>query len=161
MAQISKEVCAIEADPNACIFFEENWMCNPDLANKISLFPLALSDNSGTVNIMTGGGSGSSILEVIQEGNPKIPTVAVRCVTFKEFLSLSGIAAEEIGFIKMDIEGAEKFCIPDMEWFLKDYRGAMCLSLHSGFITEAELQNIIDIMNRYFKRISTEGWIRS
>lgn len=160
MSLISKEVYAIEADPSACAFLDENLECNPGLSPRIKVCRLALSNNCGTVKIMAGGGSGSSILPSVQDKHGKIPTVDVECVTFKEFLSRNSISPEDIGFIKMDIEGAEKFCIPDMEWFLKDYTGAVCLSLHQGFMSDEDLRAVIAIMSKYFTRVSNEGWIR-
>jgi FkbM family methyltransferase len=160
MASISKHVYTVEPDPTAFRILQANLACNPDLSPQITALPYAISNYAGTVKIMSAGGSGSSILPGMHEKHPQIATVDVECMTFHSFLEKNGIEPADIGFIKMDIEGAETFCIPDMEWFLKDYRGAVCLSLHPGIISDAEITKVVGVMSRYFKQVSGECWVK-
>ena len=159
MAMMSKKVYALEPDPRAFDILLDNVLCNPALRPLISTLPIALSNICGRVRIMNGGGSGSSIIKDVQAKHPSISTVEVRCITFRQLLADLGVRPDEIGFIKMDIEGAESMCIPDMEWFLKDYRGAICLSLHEGFMPDEAMDNIVQIMSRYFIQVSGSEWI--
>lgn len=158
LAQMSKKVFTLEPDPTAFRILQANLACNPELP--VTALQLAVSDFNGAIKIMDGGGSGSSILPGVQHTHPEISTVAVSCRTFRQFLTDNAIGLDDIGFIKMDIEGAEGICIPSMEWFLQGYQGAINLSLHPGFISQLDIDNIIYIMNKYFVRVSVEGWIR-
>lgn len=159
MAQISKKVYTLEPDPTALRILQNNLACNPDLTN-IEALPIALSDKDGFVKIMNAGGSGSSILQSVQEKYSGIPTAETVCMTFRSFLNRYRIDPTEIGFIKIDVEGAEGVCVPDMEWFLKDYQGAISLSLHPGMATDAALENVVQIMSKYFTEVQPECWIR-
>ena len=159
MARISKKVFTIEPDPTAFRILKKNLQCNPDIPN-IEALALAISDQDGFVKIMDAGGSGSSILQSVQDKYSGIPTVETVCMTFKSFLERYQIPPTEIGFIKMDIEGAEGVCIPDMEWFLKDYTGAVCLSLHKNMASDESLAKVTEIMQKYFREVHSECWVR-
>lgn len=157
MAHLSRVVYAIEPDPTAYRELLANCESNPAL----SVIPIqcAISNVSGTAKIMTQGNSLSSILDNVQTGYNCKNLVDVPCFTFKDFLDKYKISVDDIGFIKMDVEGAEKLCIPDMEWFLKDYQGAFNLSQHKQFIDHGDVINITKIMGKHLTKVPN-GWIR-
>jgi len=158
MAGLSKKVYALEPDPKAFTILEQNIKCNPNITN-IESVNKALTNYEGKIKIMSVGGSNSSILPIQHEKYAKSPLVDVDCLTFSRFLSSTNLSIHDIGFIKMDIEGAEGICIPDMEYFLKEFSGAFCLSIHSGFISKEETQCILSIMKTYFTKVTAEGWL--
>jgi FkbM family methyltransferase len=158
MSYFSKKIYAIEPDPTAYREMLDNYECNPNISNMVPL-QCAISDTSGTIKIMTGGDSLSSILENVQSIHKNSTLVDVPCFTLKDFLAHHTLDISEIGFIKMDIEGAEKLCSPNMEWFFKEYQGAIHLSIHPGFITVKDVTEINCIMNKYFKKVPN-GWVR-
>lgn len=161
MGLISKMTYAIEPDPLAYKILTANLECNPAINTRLKITQCALSNESGEIEIMTGGGSGSSILKDVHDRYPNIGKELVQCMTFREYLSKMEIDPRDVGFIKMDIEGAEKLCIPDMQWFFENhYDGAMSLSLHPAFMSEAEVDYIVRIMEKHFIRVSGEGWIK-
>lgn len=161
MATITPVVYALEPDPLAYEILNINRQCNPALSGRLKPRLYALSNETGEIEIMTGGGSGSSILKGVQDLYPEIGKARVKCFSFFDFLATIGVEPDDIGFIKMDIEGAEKLCIPDMSWFFeKHYDGAMSLSLHPTFMSDEEMQRVITTMEVYFTRVSEEGWIK-
>ena len=94
---------AIDPNPVTYEYLVENIDLNPDIRPKITPFQAAISDRNGLVTL--GGpvkpyGSASSILF------PAAATTwTVKTVTFDRFREIHAI--DEVGFIKMDIEGAE------------------------------------------------------
>ncbi|MEQ1932138.1 MAG: FkbM family methyltransferase [Parvularculaceae bacterium] len=109
-AQIAKHVFAFEPDPVALDALEKNVAANPDLASRITIFPLALGDDNGKITLYNDnfGSSETSIFDLHKRGG------SVRKITgnfnaeavdslavMKMLCSLRNV------FIKCDIEGAE------------------------------------------------------
>ena len=53
---------------------------------------------------------------------------------------------DNVGFIKMDIEGGEMIVIPAMSEFLKLNKPVLYLSLHFCFLQLHHIQSILDIL---------------
>jgi hypothetical protein len=74
------------------------------------------------------GGSWSSILF---HNDKTLPSWTVDCVTFDKFLEVANINADDIIFIKIDIEGAEHTVLPNMrKWLRKHGNPPIWVSMH-------------------------------
>ena len=61
------------------------------------------------------------------------------------------INPNDIQLIKMDIEGGEKIVIPCIIPFLQKYKPNFYISLHRVFITENDIDTILDLLFNVYK----------
>jgi FkbM family methyltransferase len=138
-----KEVYVFECDPKALKRLKLNIEANPSMTN-IKLIEKAISSKVGKVNFFSNvdGGESSLVLDAKGMGEE----IQIDTTTFDVFVKNSKINPTEIGFIKMDIEGAEAEVIPDMKEWLEKHKPVLHLSLHRDLNTIQEIENILDIL---------------
>jgi FkbM family methyltransferase len=114
LAQISRRVIAFEPDPNMRGKLVHNLALNPGLAGKVAVREQAVSETSGEATLhirrvvdgdaLVNTGISSLISSTYLQSDCTVPTLA-----------LDDIAEEfddaRIGFIKIDVEGAESLAI--------------------------------------------------
>ncbi|MFI5096536.1 MAG: FkbM family methyltransferase [Candidatus Acidiferrales bacterium] len=115
-------VIAIEAHPLSFAFLKSFCRLNR-LANVTSLH-LALMDKPGTVRIAESESSWMENAIECGEGSSGVP---VQAVTFDSVCKEQGL--KDIAFLKMNIEGAERYALPGMEPVLPRIR-QICVACH-------------------------------
>lgn len=155
--QLAKHTYALEPDPVAFRYLEANVALNPDLAPLITLSPTGLYTENGEILLgeslnQQGGMSTSSLFCSEALISWKVPSI-----TFDSFIRENKIS--EYNFIKMDIEGAEAFVLPDMQATLKRDRPTLFLALHPPFFNENpdNIHNIIDVLNDFDHVFTADG----
>lgn len=114
----SGRVIVFEPHPDNRVRIAENLALNPDLAARITVEPLALSDQIGTARL--GGSESTASL-----GNAGI---TVSTTTLDAYEAEHGLRP---GVVKMDIEGAEVLALPAGELLWADVRPVIAVELHN------------------------------
>jgi FkbM family methyltransferase len=115
-------VIAIEASPRS--FAILNTFCHLNRLNNVTALNVALMDNPGIVRIIEDESSWTKD-SVLSGGEPG--GVEVRAVTLDNIYQESGL--KHIAFIKMNIEGAERYALLGMEAVLRLTRH-ICVACH-------------------------------
>lgn len=95
------KVYTFEFDPENLRILRANLELNPQLAERIEVVERALWDRSGERLRFAPAGR----CTVVSEGESEITGLEVEAITLDDFVTEAGI--ERVGFIKMDVEGAE------------------------------------------------------
>ena len=74
----------------------------------------------------------------------------VETITFNTLLKQYNIETCEIGLIKIDIEGGEKYIFDSIKDFLKEYSPDLLLSLHYVFLHQKDCHKILLILNEIY-----------
>lgn len=129
----AKEVHSFEPDKIAY----DNFCKNKLLNNKVNILinNVAASNNDGNANlyVRSFGDSVSSLIER-KDGYHSNTIDSVKTIKFVKYLS--GI--ENIGLIKIDIEGGEEILIPDMKQYIEINKIPMYVSFHPNWFTNKE-----------------------
>lgn len=147
-SQLAKHCYAMEPDPIAMNYLEENIALNPALKSKITLSKECLYNINGEVflgNKYQAGDCTSSIHFGNANTNWRVPAI-----TFDHFLKKYSI--KNYNFIKMDTEGAEAVILPQMAQMLKVDKPTLFLAIHCPFFKETlteSMSNIISVLNLY------------
>jgi FkbM family methyltransferase len=145
-----KQVICFEPDPIAITRLKENLSVN-NLEN-ITLITKALSDNNGFSDFGGNGELGNSMSTLLvgldnkedfyndygrngflSYDERKKNIIQIETITIDKVLEDNNINQNNIGLIKMDIEGGEKIVIPAIEKFLKRCKPNFFISLHYVF----------------------------
>lgn len=95
--------------------------------DNVTLVPMAAADRDGTIELSSEGTMGSALVSIV--GGYRGVTVEVQARTLatlaREF------ALDAVDFVKVDIEGAEMFVVPQCAEFLATFRPRMIIEGHS------------------------------
>lgn len=164
-----KQIICFEPDPIAIERLNENLSVNS--FNNITLITKALSNDN---NISEFGGNGelgnsmSTLLvsldnkedfynnygqggQWLSYDERKSNIISIKTTTIETALIEHNIDPENIGLIKMDIEGGEIILIPAIETFLKTYKPVLYISLHRVFLPEKDINYILTILFRIYE----------
>lgn len=130
---------AFEADPNIAKVLEENINYNK-LKNVEIINAAVWIDNNG-IELTTDGADGASVYSV------NANTVKVKSVRLKDILDAE---TQQIDFLKMDIEGAEKQVIIDCGGSLK--------KINNLFIEYHDFENITQDLDKILNTLSQNGF---
>ena len=139
-----KEVVAFEIDKVALKRFKNNLKANPDIKN-CTIIEKAIGKFNGTAYLNTKGVFGDSESTICELENVK-NSVEVDVITFKTAFEKYIPKNSLIGLIKIDIEGSEKDVIPNMTYWLSEYKPPLYLSLHHHLMSEKEMNRILEIL---------------
>lgn len=145
-AHFSRYAVGFEPDPVLLNNLKENLRLNPELSRKVFLSECALSDEIGVSGLATvPNQSGWRLFSTETEG----PQYTVHSTVLHRFLADIGI--NDIGFIKMDIEGAEHKVIPASAEWLKDTKPTLLLSMHQQFFPKGgeDTARIMECIGHY------------
>lgn len=148
-AQLAKHVYAVEPDPKAWIDLNHNVKIN-NLDN-VTLINKALSNKTEVLKFGCKGKWGNSkssavltdkMTEIIEVNSTTIDDLLTQYPDFKN-----------CNFLKMDIEGGEKFVIPSIKNYLKSYTPTFYVSLHTkyGMISLEDTEEILDVLFGIYK----------
>jgi FkbM family methyltransferase len=118
----SGRVIAIEAHPLSCAILK--GFCRLNRLANVTPLHLALMDRSGTVRIAESSGSW---MENTTVGVGEVSAVQVRASTLDEICERQRLGT--IAFLKMNIEGAERYALPGMESVMQRIRH-ICIACH-------------------------------
>jgi len=129
----AKHVYGVEPDRVAFQVLGRNVSANPELASKITICEQAISAVNGQLTLFYSGPGGDSCSSVVTGGNS---SYTVKGVAIADFFSENRIDPSEVGFIKIDIEGAEFDLIDSLGSFLKEnnIRPTLYISTHRPYI---------------------------
>lgn len=132
-AHKAKQVYAIEPDPIAFGELTANLGLNPHLSSKIKSINAALSEEAGEIKLYKRhhfGDSTSSLIPTYSEEH----FCRVKALPIEKLMEENTI--ENVGFIKMDIEGGEFKQVPFMQDYLQKNRPTFYVSLHPSFLEQ-------------------------
>lgn len=158
-----KQIICFEPDPVAISRLNENLSVNN--FKNITLITKALSNNNGISNFGGNGELGNSMSTLLVSLDNKEAffndygrggflsyderkkyIISIETITIDKVLKDNNINPNNIGLIKMDIEGGEKIVIPSMQNFLKKYKPNFFISLHRVFLEENDINIILNIL---------------
>lgn len=136
-----RDVIAFECDEVALKRFKMNLKCNPNITN-IEICEKAIWNKNGTLTFghKTDGELGDSESSVHFGKNGE---TYVESITFLNSMKYYQKNLRNIGFIKMDIEGAEAEVIKDMNGYISMFKPTLYLSIHHHLLTESEVDNML------------------
>ena len=149
---------AIEPDPVALSRLKKNISANN--FNNIVLIEKGLYSENGITQFGGNGKLGNSESTLLiskreeylsYEGrHTKVHThdeiVEIETITIEKLIEQQNIDPQNISLIKMDIEGGEKIVVPSLVNFLNTYKPVFYISLHRCFLTDTDINKIIDIL---------------
>jgi FkbM family methyltransferase len=159
-----KNVVCFEPDPVAVERLCENLSVNN--FNNITLINKALS-NTNTITEFGGNGELGNSMSTMLVGlnnkedffnnygvangflsydQRKSNIILVETITIDTVLNTHYIDPNNIGLIKMDIEGGEIVVIPAISHFLRTYKPTFYISLHRVFLKESDINYILGIL---------------
>ena len=142
-------VCAFEPNPLNADRLRLNLSENPDLEGRIRLFPLALSNEQGTVrfNVHSNVDAGISSASYMLGAHTTLPeetlsglgfsAVEVSTCTLDEFVRHTGLVPR---LMKIDIEGSEHLALLGAMATMKEAAPAILVELHSIYCAVMVLQ---------------------
>lgn len=144
---------ALEPDRAARRELESNVRLNPDIAPRVTVSPLCISDAPGDLVIKANGGSASYFTELVGRGGSAgfSDSYSVRCVALPAFLSSHAVDPSR-AFLKVDIEGAEVLVVASwFEWLAgMRVKPTMMLSMHpNDRADEAALARVLRVLHLY------------
>ncbi len=167
--QLSKKAYCVEPDPVAHNELMANIQVNESVKDKIIVCNYALADRDGTVKFGGNGNLGNSMSGIVDGTQmwDRNMVITVPVHTFEHYVKDFNIDLDDISIIKIDIEGGEKFLIPNMLDLVKKYRVTMYLSLHWCFLVAEDVVKLIEMlydvypvrMNRDLVHITKEAVI--
>jgi FkbM family methyltransferase len=130
-AGLKARVLAYEPDPVARAELAANLALNPELAERVTILPLAVGPGAAEVRLgnrtsARGGDSMSSLLFADARVGWPVRSVGLTDV-------LSAIPAELLGLVKIDIEGAEAEMLEPAAELLARAQPPLFLSVHARF----------------------------
>ena len=111
----AKHVYAFEPDNYAREFLQENYLANPVLQNKITIFKDAIAKVDGEIKIgpLSGRSLGESTTSTEGTNLMSVPSISIETLRSRCNLDMAVKTC-----IKIDIEGAEKYILSDIEKML-------------------------------------------
>jgi FkbM family methyltransferase len=145
-----QKVIAVEPDPAALASLRVNVERNCD---NVTIIPAALSTESGKGTLSTSTEWGDSQSSLLPRGTDSVPV---------DLITIDEILTDEVGLIKIDIEGGEGKVFPAIADRLHDQGCPIILSLHLSWIDDATAlleaidtfdATIIDNTNNAFRTV--------
>ncbi|MCE7991001.1 MAG: FkbM family methyltransferase [Roseivirga sp.] len=134
----AKNVYSFEPDPIAVRELKENLSLNPVLKKKIDLVEKAVTADGENLNIYCRNNFGDSASSMLSRSWDKGAQVEVEALLLEDFIKEKDI--QDIGLIKVDIEGGEFSVIPAIQNVLKTYQPTLYLSFHFPYLFESILK---------------------
>lgn len=142
------KVLAIEPDPRNLGLLRRNVADN-GLGEKVFVVPCAVGDFSGEADLyFVPGNQGQSSL-LSQERSHASARIAVR--PLQAILDESGVAAADVGFVWIDIEGAEPMALRSMTALL-ERRVPIHLEFSPGLYGVEGTRDFVAFLARYYQR---------
>lgn len=151
----ARKIFAIEPDPVALSELYANIKMNDGFDSIITVIPQALDTEDGEtafgalMNLSLGDSVSSLIVRDSKCDHEKNNIVVVPKISMKSLLDKYP-CIEESAFIKMDIEGGEKYVVPTIAPFAKLHQIPLLISLHWCFLSVDDIENVVDTLFETF-----------
>ena len=168
-SKLYDRVVSFEPDPVALKYLKKNLsLMRPDgkpQGYNVTLFEKGLSFVTSSEGQLFGGSkdlgnSETTFLagydffrhtanEPMQRGSYEDRTsnlIKVPTITLEDSLSAAKVNPDDIGLIKVDIEGGEHFLVPALKSFLKVHRVSLLISLHYCFLPKEYVWSILETL---------------
>ena len=135
-----RDVIAFECDEVALKRFKMNLKCNSDIKN-VEICEKAIWKESTTLDFghKSDGELGDSESSIhFGDGVNK-----VQSITFLDAMRYYKKHLRDIGFIKIDIEGAEADVIQDMMGYIRMFKPIIYLSIHHHLLTDEQVEMML------------------
>lgn len=138
LSYLFRKVHSFEPDPKAY----NDLVLNTKNRDNICYYNFAVGDYSGIGEIKSAcwGNSGTTMIQSPTFAYKTMPCAVISFVDI--FEKYKNIEKDEIGLIKIDIEGYEYKMVPTMLSFLSNYKGVLVLS-HHDIKLKGNLNNLI------------------
>jgi len=147
-AKLNRVCYAFEPDPTAYAELQSNVITNK--LDNVHIYNLAISDTVGYINMGTVE-LGNSMTRIGYDSN----SFSVETTTISKFFVDNNINKDDVGLIKIDVEGAELDILNDE--FFNDIKIPVHLSVHTPFFkNESDINKILTFVNRYDNKIETQ-----
>lgn len=122
-------VLALEPDPINSRSAEYNLAMHKKIngLGNVTLAPMAASDKDGELELSSEGTMGSALVSIV--GGYRGVTVKVQARTLMSLAREFGLST--VDFVKIDIEGAELFVVPQSAEFLAKYKPRLIIEGHA------------------------------
>lgn len=142
-SQLCDFVYSFEPDKNAFNKLSKNIELNNIKNIKLENKGCSLTNGTQTLYIRCEGDSTSSFIDRTMEGYKSKSAIEIDTRRLSEYIKNNKI--ENIGLIKIDIEGGEIYLLEEMKEYIKEYSPNIFISFHPGWFTEKD-KNINDMM---------------
>jgi FkbM family methyltransferase len=137
------KVYAFEFEKRNLEVLNENLRLNPELAPGVQVVKNAVWSSSGEVFNFTQGGPGTTITKDSRNEGSKVVSVSI-----DDFVKERGLSS--VGFIKMDIEGAEMNALKGAEQTIRAYKPKLAISLYHRFRDFYEIPGYLKELNEKY-----------
>lgn len=138
-AQLTQaSIHAVEPDQVVFRQLERNVSLNPDLTERFHSYDLAIGTHTSETQLFSRREFGDSSSSLLSRSRDLGDSVTIQVQRFEAFAKV--LKNEPVGFIKMDIEGAEFEVIPDMAKWLAKHQPNLHLALHGNYLREAHFK---------------------
>ena len=148
-AHLARQCHAVEPDPLARAALTANVALNPDLSDRIWVYPVAVAEFEGAARLgnLTSQSGGDSMSSLLYRDAPT--SWAVDCVTLEGLIDSLGIANP--GLVKIDIEGAEVEVLSGSLAYIERVKPPLFLSVHGRFWPDPlpRMQRLLNILSTY------------
>ena len=146
LSQLFKQVYCLEPDPTALealkLNLETNNCFNVDIIPK-ALYKEVTTLELGLESHKANEGMGASTSQI----NSSISSVSIESTTLDELSS--NIPFDQVGFVKVDIEGAEEHIMESLFNYGVKYKWNILLELHPQFMSNSNLERFNPLFNLY------------
>jgi len=156
IANKASTVYALDPDPVCYKELQRNILLNPNLAKKITAFPIAISNKKEILNLSARTEYGSSSSSILNRKRDTEHATQITTISLLDFLEQEQI--EQVDFIKMDVEGAEFKILPTMKAALKRMKyPTLYVSFHYSFLIEHFYYDAIPskFLNKVFLKLES------
>lgn len=141
--QLYKTVYCLEPDPVSA----EELLINTKNYKKIKVIQKGISDKEGKYNIDEKK-IGTRCSRLVNNNSSKREVITI---TFEQFINRNKIKLDNIGLIKMDIEGHETIVIVSMIPILKKYKPNIVIDVHWSLLTIKKIEKMLDELYSIYK----------
>mmetsp|Transcript_72824 Transcript_72824/g.115263 ORF Transcript_72824/g.115263 Transcript_72824/m.115263 type:complete len:274 (+) Transcript_72824:100-921(+) len=135
---VAKRVVALEPTTAAFHELSANLAANLEIQGRVVAINAALDDKDRTARMSNTGNS-----------MDRISLIDVRAVTIQTLLK-ENPELEHTSFVKIDTEGYERKIVPALEAFFKEKKPIAYVSLHPMFISNTQVQSVVDKLTSIF-----------
>ena len=140
LSQYFKKVYSLEPDFLALDPLRNNIKTNG--CNNVEVIPHALYSKKTKLNFGSNDGMGASTSQI---NSPLLSSTIVETTTFDILSDI--IPFDEVGFVKVDIEGAEEYIIDDLFNLAVKYKWDVLLELHPKVLPNSYLERFNPLFN--------------
>lgn len=152
--KLARRVYAFEPDPVAFKMLKDNLELNPEIDERVSAMPVAISDRTGVAKLGVHSELGDSMSSFLWVKDAQdVDTISLAEI----FNVFDRYGIKDCSLIKIDVEGGEATLLPGAYNFLNQFPITLFLSLHTPwFADKVEYFNKICPVLALYKNLYNE-----